>query len=251
MSQKSPSFYLSLLFWPFFTITGIFWWTIAFVIWILTIPFDKKRVVLHLFTCFWAFHYFKLMPLWKITITGREHIENGKPYILVANHQSMMDIFISFGMFKHFKWVAKRSLFAIPFIGWNMYMNNHVGLIRGMGKSVKKMYADCNFHLTQGSPIFIFPEGTRSKDGEIGKFKKGAFKIAINNEVPIIPITIDGTRDAMEKDSWVVNIAKRIHVTIDILPKIEPSEYDNDDQKMMIAAETAIRDRLSEIRNRV
>ena len=76
-------------------------------------------------------------------------------------------------------------------------------------------------------------------------------KIALNNWVPIIPITIDGTRDALEKDSWVVNIAKRIHVTIDILPKIEPSECDNDDQKIMIAAETAIRDRLSEIRNRV
>jgi 1-acyl-sn-glycerol-3-phosphate acyltransferase len=212
-------------------------------------PFDPKKIVLHKFSCFWAFHYVQLTPGWTYRITGREHIQDGKAYMLVANHQSLMDILIAFGIKKHFKWVSKRSLFAAPFIGWNMYMNNHVGLIRGRSKSIKKMFKDCGHHLQQGSSVFMFPEGTRSEDGEVKKFKNGAFKLAVENNVPVIPIIINGSKDGLAKDSMIFNFGHKVHISVDILPPLEPADFNSDSKLLQQKTHELIVEKLAEVRN--
>ena len=104
----------SVVFWLFVVISSIPLTAIAFVIWLVTMPFDKRRVVLHRFTCFWASLYTWTNPAWPVTITGREHIEAGRTYVLVANHLSLLDILVLFRLFKDFKGSRRRRSSRFP-----------------------------------------------------------------------------------------------------------------------------------------
>ena len=189
----------SVVFWLFVVISSIPLTAIAFVIWLVTMPFDKRRVVLHRFTCFWASLYTWTNPAWPVTITGREHIEAGRTYVLVANHLSLLDILVLFRLFKDFKWVSKAEIFKVPGVGWNMRWNKYIPLKRGDRESIAEMMAASEETLRSGSSIMIFPEGTRSKTGELKDFKRGAFDMARDTDCAIVPIVIRGVdRDAVE-----------------------------------------------------
>src|SRR5690606_14464225 len=96
---------LSTAFWVFITFTSIAVFPLAVLIWLVTLPFDPKRKVLHQFTCAWASLYIWINPMWSVRIVGREHIAKNVPYVMVANHLSLLDILVLFRLFKHFKWV--------------------------------------------------------------------------------------------------------------------------------------------------
>ncbi|HEY6880558.1 MAG TPA: lysophospholipid acyltransferase family protein [Polyangiales bacterium] len=187
-----------------------------------TAPFDSERKWLHKYTSAWAYHYVKLMPLWKPSFSGVDHIEDGRTYVLVANHQSLGDILVLFGLFKHFKWVSKRSVFKVPFIGWNMWLNDYVGLTRGDKQSIAKMLDECRDHLRAGSSVMLFPEGTRSTDGEIKSFKHGAFTLAKELGLSVVPIVIDGTRDALPKHGLLFPQSAPIAIRIHVLEPVPP-----------------------------
>ncbi|HVZ34616.1 MAG TPA: 1-acyl-sn-glycerol-3-phosphate acyltransferase, partial [Polyangiaceae bacterium] len=121
----------TLLFWPYLLFSSALLFAGALALFLLTVPFDRRRAILHLYTCAWAYHYVKLLPLWKAQFEGLEHIRPGQTYMLVANHQSLGDILVLFGLFKHYKWVSKRAIFRTPFVGWNMWLNDYVALTRG------------------------------------------------------------------------------------------------------------------------
>ena len=176
----------SVVFWLFVVISSIPLTAIAFVIWLVTMPFDKRRVVLHRFTCFWASLYTWTNPAWPVTITGREHIEAGRTYVLVANHLSLLDILVLFRLFKDFKWVSKAEIFKVPGVGWNMRWNKYIPLKRGERESIAEMMAASEETLRSGSSIMIFPEGTRSKTGELKDFKRGAFDMARDTDCAIV-----------------------------------------------------------------
>ncbi len=191
---------------------------VALVIWLLTRPFDRRLVFLHLFTCFWATLYIWVVPSWSLTITGREKIDRGKAYMIVSNHQSLLDIIVAFGLFVHFKWVSKAEVFRIPFIGWNMVLNRYIRLKRGDKRSIEKMMARCEKTLAGGSSLYMFPEGTRSKTGKLKDFKPGAFLLAKKMNVPILPVVITGTRDALPKNS--LNVQGRHEINLNVLDEI-------------------------------
>jgi 1-acyl-sn-glycerol-3-phosphate acyltransferase len=136
----------------------------------------------------------------------------------VANHQSFLDILILFRLFRHFKWVSKAEMFRIPCIGWNMSLNRYVKLRRGSPESIAHMMAACEKHLAQGSSIMIFPEGTRSEDGRLRSFKHGAFTLARNANVPLLPIVVEGTAHALPKHGFVLRGRHAIRVRV--LPEI-------------------------------
>lgn len=211
---------ISIFFWTYMLITNPLLWMLAVVVFVLTWPFDRKRRILHLFTCAWAYHYVKLLPLWSPKFEGVEHIRPGQTYVLVANHQSLGDILVLFGLFRHFKWVSKREIFRVPFIGWNMRMNDYVGLVRGDAASIERMLQECRKHLKQGSSVMIFPEGTRSEDGEIKAFKRGAFSLATELGLPIVPIVIDGTRTALPKHGLLLRQESVLHIRVRVLPSV-------------------------------
>ncbi len=122
---------LSLLFWAFLVVSSILLFPVAALIWLVTAPFDPRKRLLHQFTCFWASLYSWLNPAWQVSIVGREKIRSDETYVMVANHQSLLDILILFRLFTHYKWVSKIENFRLPFVGWNMWLNKYIPLTRG------------------------------------------------------------------------------------------------------------------------
>lgn len=210
----------SLLFWGFVVLSSALLFPIAVLIWAVTAPFDPRRRALHQFTCFWASLYSWLNPAWRVTIYGRELVDKDTTYVFVANHLSLLDILVLFRLFYDFKWVSKSEIFKVPAIGWNMRMNKYIPLRRGERASVIEMMARCEKTLEQGSSLMMFPEGTRSATGELKAFKPGAFELAVNAGVPVVPIVIQGTHDALPKHGFVLR--GRHAITVTVLPAFEP-----------------------------
>ncbi len=214
---------LSILFWLFLGVTSIALFPIAVVIWAVTLPFDRRKVLLHRFTCFWASLYTWFNPAWPVAIEGREHIDPRETYVMVANHLSLLDILVLFRLFNHYKWISKIENFRIPFIGWNMRLNGYVELRRGDRESVLQMLETSRGVLESGSSIMMFPEGTRSPTGEMRDFKPGAFQLAIECKRPLLPIALQGTADALPKRGFVLQGRHPISVTV--LPPIAPEAF--------------------------
>lgn len=216
----------SSVFWVFLTATSLLCFPIALVIWGVTSSFDPRRRVLHLFTCFWASLYTWFNPVWPVSIDGRERIRPDQTYVMVANHQSLLDILVLFRLFAHFKWVSKEEIFRVPCIGWNMSLNRYIKLRRGDKQSVATMMRQCGETLAEGSSIMIFPEGTRSVDGRLKPFKPGAFVLAERHRVPLLPILIQGTSAALPKRGFILRGYHPIRVRI--LDEIPVSSFEGE-----------------------
>jgi len=204
----------SLLFWAFITVSSLLLFPVAVIIWATTSLVDRRRVVLHRFTCLWASLYTWVNPTWRVHVEGREKIRPGVPYVMVANHQSFLDILVLFRLFVHFKWVSKIEMFRIPCIGWNMALNGYIKLRRGDAGSVAEMMRACERTLAEGSPIMMFPEGTRSPDGRLKAFKAGAFVLAQRARVPLLPIVVEGTARALPKHGFVLRGRHAIRIRV-------------------------------------
>jgi len=212
----------SIIAWLFLIVMCFPLFAIDLIIWLLTFWWDKRALVLHQFSVFWALLHVWLNPLWNISIKGRENIGKSKTYVIISNHQSALDIVILYRLYTHFKWIAKRELFRVPFIGWNLKLNRHVPIDRASARSAVVMMKRALDHLEQGSSILIFPEGTRSEDGAIRRFKDGAFVIAKKAEVAILPVVINGTLETLPKSGMV---GGRQTFTIHVLPEIPYSSF--------------------------
>jgi len=186
-------------------------------------PFDKKRKIAHAQCFWWSDAMVRLNPYWKIEVSGKENINPKRTYIIIANHQSLADIVMAYQTKMQFKWVAKDVLFKVPFIGWCMSLAKHIKLERGNFGSIKKVYREAAHWLRSGMSVLFFPEGTRSQSNEMGDFNNGAFKLAIKEKVPILPVLIEGTGTAIPKGSWIFTTQTTAQITI--LPAIETSEF--------------------------
>jgi 1-acyl-sn-glycerol-3-phosphate acyltransferase len=209
--------------WIYVFISLVLYFPIACLIWAFTILFDKRLRLLHLFTSFWGVSFVWINPFIKIKIEGRENIRKGEKYIMICNHQSLLDIVVLFGIFKHFKWVAKKELFNIPIVGWNMSLNKYIPVDRANKNSHAKMFMECAQNLAIGNSIMIFPEGTRSVDGQIHHFKEGAFKMALSSKCSILPIVLDGTSNALPKKGFVFRNLSNIKIRI--FPPVPYAEF--------------------------
>ncbi len=210
---------LSAIFWAFLVLSSFVLFPIAVLIWLVTSPLDRRLRLLHRFTCFWASLYTWLNPAWPVEVRGREKIRADRTYVMVANHQSLLDILVLFRLFTHFKWVSKMEIFRIPLIGWNMRLNRYIELKRGDRESVVQMLEACRRTLGEGNSIMMFPEGTRSPDGRLRRFKEGAFGLALDTKGPILPVVVQGTADALPKRGFVLRGRHRIRITVlDELP---------------------------------
>jgi len=195
----------------------------SFILLLITILFDRKRVVLNLYASFWASLYIWVNPIWSVKIKGRRKLDFNQHYIFVSNHQSQLDILVLYRLFFPFRWVSKAAVFRLPFIGWNMILNGYVKLKRGDKESIRQMMTECEHLLDRKCSIFFFPEGTRSKTGMLKPFRPGAFILAKNKKVPIQPIAINNTKDALPKHS--LRFHGRHEMEVIVLNKIPYSEY--------------------------
>jgi len=186
---------------------------------IIFFPFDKKRKLVHAQCFWWADAIIAMNPFWNLRVEGLENIDPKKTYIMVANHQSMADIIVMYKTHMQFKWVAKESLFKLPFLGWCLSLGKHIKLTRGEFSSIKKVYREAARWLRKGISVLFFPEGTRSDTDEMNKFQNGAFKLAIKEKFPILPISIHGTREAIPKGSWIFKT--KVSGSLRVLPPID------------------------------
>lgn len=162
-------------------------------------------------------------PFVKITVQGREHLpKQDEPAVYVANHASFMDIFSLFHLKRPFKFISKTSNFIIPIIGWSMFLTGHVPLKRTDRRSQMETLKICRETLQKNGSVLFFPEGTRSKDGTMAEFKKGAFSVAAKEKVPIVPITIVNAGGIMRNGKeWML---RKGEIKVIVHPRIEASE---------------------------
>lgn len=190
---------------------------------ILFFPFDKKRKITHAQCFWWTDALTALNPYWDVKVEGLDNIDHKKTYVVVSNHQSLADIVLMYKIKMQFKWVAKDSLFKIPVLGWNMQLARHIRLRRKEFSSIKKVYREASRWLRSGMSVVFFPEGTRNNNSAIGEFQNGAFKLAIKEKIPVLPVLIHGTKEAIPKGSW--RFTTKISCLIRVFPSIDTATF--------------------------
>jgi 1-acyl-sn-glycerol-3-phosphate acyltransferase len=157
----------------------------------------------------------KVNPQWRIHLSGQEAVTNPrKPYVVVSNHQSHADIPILSNLPWEMKWIGKKELFTLPFIGWMMKLAGDIPVDRSDRRSGAKMLLTSMKYLEQKCSVIFFPEGTRSPDGRVGRFNDGAFHLAIKAQVPILPIAVEGSYGCLPKKSWKFGKPSEVHVRV-------------------------------------
>ena len=202
----------------FMGVSSAVFFCVACIIRFVTAPFDRRKIISNLFTSFWASCYTWCMPPWSVKIIGRHKLSMKKNYVMVSNHQSQLDILVLYRLFFPFRWVSKAAVFNLPFIGWNMVLNGYIKLRRRDKDSIKKMMQTCEELLDNHISVFFFPEGTRSSDGLLRPFKPGAFILAKKARMPIVPLVINNTKDALPKHS--IRIQGKHHMEVRVLDEI-------------------------------
>lgn len=150
----------------------------------------------------WAKTIFYLIPGWKIEVHGKENLpKNKEACVFVSNHESNVDILALYFLGSQFRWLAKQEVFDIPLVGNTMGWAGYIPVKRGNRSSHSQALKESEGLLKNGVPMLFFPEGTRSKDGTVQPFKSGAFRVAQNCDVPVIPIRISGAHRLLEKGS--------------------------------------------------
>ena len=197
----------------------------------ITYPFDRKGRVGHYYARLWG-KTALLANRVKVKIEGIEHLNGKGPYIFMSNHQSYYDVFALLGHLPYqFKWLVKKELFSIPYLGWTMSAVGYISIDRGGTRDTVEAMNEAAQKIRDGMSVTIFPEGSRSPDGSIQPFKKGGFTLAIKSKVPIVPIAIDGSRNIMPKDKFTVTSGE-IRMLLD--RPIETESYSLKDREILM-----------------
>ncbi len=168
----------------------------------------------------------------RVEVRGEENILRDRAQIFVSNHQGYFDIWTLMGYLPvQIRWFSKRVLFWIPFMGWTMAAARYVSIDRDDKKSAYKAFMEAMRLIKKGKSVVIFPEGTRSPDGEVKEFKKGSLLLALRSGAPIVPVSISGSFGIIRKNSFVIRPGK-IVVTID--KPIETHNLSKEEQKRLM-----------------
>lgn len=175
-----------------------------------------------------------------VSISGREHLpREGGAYVVVVNHQSAFDIYALYGYIDlPFKWVLKEELRRMPFVGWACQASGFIFVDDTKPSSITQTLADANKALQGGSSIFIFPEGSRTLTGQMERFKKGAFVMACQLGVPVLPVSIDGAYDVLRRGE---TLAQPGRIRLTIHPPIDPKVFGEPPRSIMLLASEAQR----------
>ena len=209
---------ISVFIWMGSVLLTILLYFVVLFLTILFFPFDPKKKLTHAQCFWWSDALIGLNPFWSVKAQGLENIDPKKTYVIIANHQSMADIVVLYQIKSQFKWVAKASLFKVPFIGWCLGLIKHIKLNRGDFASIKEIYHQASGWLKKDMSVLFFPEGTRSNSDQMGEFQNGAFKFAIKEKKPILPICLKGTHAAIPKGSWIFKA--KVAATVRVLPEV-------------------------------
>ncbi|MCM1005029.1 MAG: 1-acyl-sn-glycerol-3-phosphate acyltransferase [Prevotella sp.] len=174
----------------------------------------------------------------RVKVVGKENLQKGKSYVFVANHQGAFDIWAIYGYLGHnFKWLMKKSLEKVPMVGFTCKTVGHVFVDDSSVAGIKNTIEDAQKRLKQGMSLVIFPEGTRSLYGNMLPFKRGAFMLASEFKMPVVPLTIDGSFNVMPRNTYNITPGK---ITITIHKPIMPGENGFNTKQLMAQCKDAI-----------
>ena len=149
----------------------------------------------------WAWSILKVLLI-PVSVEGRQHLQDGQSYVFVSNHQGAFDIFLIYGhLCRDFRWMMKYQLRKIPFLGWACEKCHHIFIDKRGASRIKKSYDQARDILRGGISLVVFPEGSRSFTGHMGVFRRGAFLLADELKLPVVPLTINGSFDIMPRTS--------------------------------------------------
>jgi len=216
----------SLALWVLGTITMVFFASLA----VLASFIDKTGNLSHKFSSDWARVLLWLARI-QVDVRGLENILKGEPYIIVSNHQGLFDICLIVKYIPlNFRWIVKKELLQVPFFGAALKASRYIAVDREDGKKAIGQMKQAEFFLNNGVSIAIFPEGTRSLDGSVGEFKKGAFVLASRTKKPILPVSIDGSYNILVKGGFIVRPQK---VTVTIHKPVDTASLTVEERKVL------------------
>lgn len=143
----------------------------------------------------------RINPFWRFRVAGSVALDRGRPRLFVANHRSMADVFLLCLLPGEMKYLSKESVFRVPVFGWLMRTVGDISVSRGDRESARDAIEQMRTRLLEGSSVVVFPEGRRSPDGSVAPFREGAFRLAIESRVDVVPLAIDGTEHALPRHS--------------------------------------------------
>jgi 1-acyl-sn-glycerol-3-phosphate acyltransferase len=206
--------------------------------------FDKRGYMLWVPARLWGYFMTKGVGIRKLEVIGRERIPRDKGVILMPNHESHLDPPTMIRMCPiPVRFVAKASLFRFPVLGWAMWSMGMIPIDRSNREKAFASIDQAAKTIQAGKSVLVFPEGTRTFDGDLRAFKKGGFVMAVRGGVPIVPVGIAGTRHIMPRGFLVPNAG---HVVVVVGDPIDTSGYDVDSKEELMAI---VRERISELRD--
>lgn len=217
----------SILVWLIGIAFMIIFFPVTFLIWLIVLPLDRNRTVVHRMLVFQSFLVSHIVPIWSLRTEGRDKAGKGTTYVIISNHQSILDILLINCLRYRFRWISKIENTKVPFLGWYLKMADYLIVDRGDKESKEKMIEEALDCLKRDISIMLFPEGTRSADRQIGFFKRGAFQLAILAEKPILPVIIDGSGGVLPKHGLIFGGFHKI--TVRVLDPVPPERFGTKD----------------------
>lgn len=215
----------SVVIWIYWAVCICIFFLVVSLLYIVTFPFDRYNRIPNNVLRGLGWSMMGINPGWSFEIKGADPQKISKPTIVVANHQSFLDLPLLYLLPWSMKWVAKKSLFKIPIFGWIIYMTGQIAIERKSMRSAQKIDKLVE-PIQKGIPGMIFPEGTRTETGDLKRFKKGAFKLAQRYNFNILPVVLEGGYEAMPSGSW--RVAPRQDFTISVLEPIAAERFESE-----------------------
>jgi len=237
----------SLFTWIFCILFVTIMFPITFFLWVIGFLFDKERRAIHFMVLFQGSFLSMAIPLWKVKIEGRRKIDRNEAYVIISNHHSLLDILLLNRIWSRFRWVSKSENFKVPILGPTMRMAKYIEIMRGNKESIIKMMDKSLDTLSRGISIMMFPEGTRSRSEDPGKFKTGAFQLALKAGRPILPVVLHGTGKVLPKKGFRFSSGHLL--TVKVLDPVYPESFGTDDpEELAILFREKIATAIEEIR---
>jgi len=209
--------------WVSFTLVYILLFLIGLVVSIPLLPFDRHRKTMNVFFMLGGGLLPSYNPWIRKVYAGLENLDQSQARIFVANHQSFLDMPLLAGLPFNMKWLSKDGMFKIPGVGTMMHLGGHIGIKRGTTGAALALDR-LKPYLHDGVPVMIFPEGTRSKTGQMSAFKNGAFLLSRETGAAIQPLVIHGTHSLLPPGTWVFQSSGTIRLSV--LPPFHPNDYE-------------------------